>query len=323
MKKFIGVAVSVLFIGLLAYFMHDEVPSIVAALKNADRGLIAAAAALFLLGCVTASIRLKLIFEAKGIRISLAETLRLTFVGYFFNNFLPTSVGGDIVKAMCAARVTREPVKAVTTVMMDRIFGLFMFVMIPCGSLFFLRGKIDPRVPVIVYTFMGLAIFFFFLLFNPSVARRFHVVENFFNRFRIGTMIRQVYDELHDFKNHKGTVVAALLLSIVGQCSGVLVVYLLAMALGAASSVWLYFFLLVPVVQLISMLPSLNGLGIREGGYIYFLKGYIGTERAAAIGILGLALLLLCSLIGAVIYLLRPEYHVRFNKNNPGGTVLP
>lgn len=321
MKKFIGIIVSLFFMGWLVYSMRGDFPKIFGVLKSADRMLIAAGATLFFVGTVLMGLRLKLIFRAKGVHIGLARTVNLTLVGYFFNNFLPTSVGGDIVKALCAARFTHDRVKAFTTVMMDRIFGLFMFIIIPCASLFFLRGELDPQVPVTVYSFLALSIAFFFLLFNPSVNKRFHLVENLFNRVGIGTKIRQIYEELHDFKNHKGVVTGALLLSVAGQCTGIFLIYLFGVAVGADPSTWLYFFLLVPIVHLISMLPvSFGGLGIRESAYVLFLKGYIGAERAFAVGILWLALLLFYSFIGGLIYLFRHDYHVRFDKKPTGGT---
>ena len=317
-RSFIGVIVSFIFIGLLVFLMRGQVPEIVAALKNGNHALFLLSTLIFLGGQALMAVRLKLIFKAKDISIGFRETMDLTFIGYFFNNFLPTSVGGDIVKAMCASRITKEPVKAITVVMMDRIFGLFMFIIIPCIGLFFLRDRLDPKVPVIIYSFLIASLIFFFFIFNPSVAKRFHLVENFLNRFKIGTKIRQVYDGLHDFKNHKGVAVAAMILSIVGQSVSIFVLYLLAVAMGASTSEWPYFFLLIPVVHLVSMLPpTLGGLGVREGLYVYFLKDRIGAEKAFALGILWLGLLLLCSVIGGIIYLLRSEYHVKFNKSNP------
>ncbi len=319
-KNFIGVFVSLLFIGALAYLMREKIPEVIQVLKNADQGLIFISTLVFLSTAFIMAVRLKLIFRTKEIAIKLSDTVNLTFVGYFFNNFLPTSVGGDIVKAMCLARLTRHPVKSVTVVMMDRIFGLFMFVLIPSTSLLFLKDRIDPRVPLTVYSFLGFSLAFFFFLFNPSVAKRFHLVENFLNRFGIGSKIRLIYDELHDFKNHKGVVLSAMALSIFGQVVGIFVFYLLSVALGADPGTWPYFLLLVPVVQLISMTPSLGGLGIRESAYVYFLKGYIGAERALAVGILFFGLLFLSSVIGGIIYVLRHDYHMKFDKlTKPGG----
>ena len=140
-------------------------------------------------------------------------------------------------------------------------------------------------------------------------------------RLRDLPVLRQIYDELHDFRNHKREVFLAMMLSVAGQSVSIFLLYLLAVALGANTSTWLYFFLLIPVVHLISMLPSLNGLGIREMGYVYFLKNYIGAERAAGLGILWLGLLLLCSVIGGIIYLVCHDYHVQFKKLNPEGPI--
>ncbi|MBI2095641.1 MAG: flippase-like domain-containing protein, partial [Candidatus Omnitrophica bacterium] len=287
------------------------------ALKNVDKSLFAVAALIFLSTPFVLARRLELIFAAEDARISFLDASNLTFVGYFFNNFLPTSVGGDIVKAMCATRVTGEGMKSVTCVLMDRILGLFTFVLIPSFSLlFFLKNVRNPAVPVIIYSLLGGSVVFFVVLFHRGVARQFRFLEAHLNRLKIGESLRRVYDGLHHFKNHKGVVVQAILLSLIGQSVSVFVVVLVAQALGSRPPV-LHFYLLIPIIHLISMLPSLNGLGIRESAYIYFLKPYLGREVAAAIGILWLGLLLMLSVIGGIVYLLRHDYHIRFKGAGP------
>src|SRR3989338_10199369 len=162
-------AISFLFLGLLFFLMREDIPEITQALKNVDKGLFVIAALIFLSTAFVLARRLELIFAAEDARISFLDASNLTFIGYFFNNFLPTSVGGDIVKAMCAARVTGEPVKSVTSVLMDRIFGLFTFIMIPSVSLlFFLKEIQNPAVPLLIYSFLAFSIFLFFLLFNRA-----------------------------------------------------------------------------------------------------------------------------------------------------------
>ena len=315
MKKVIlRTLISLFFIGLLFYMVRDDVPEIARVLRNINCWLAAIAIVIFLLTVFVLAKRLQIIFEAEEIPISFLSAVNLTFIGYFFNNFLPTSVGGDIVKAMCASRVTSEPVKSLTSVLMDRIFGLFTFIMIPSVSLlFFLKEIQNPTIPVLIYSFLVFSIFLFFLLFNRDIAKRFQFIETLLNTVKLGSKARKIYDGLHKFKDHKNLIVKALLLSVIGQSVNILVLYLMALALGARANI-LYFYLLVPVVHLISMLPSLNGLGIREGAYIYFLSPYIGKEYAAAIGILWLGLLFLLSVIGGVIYLVRHDYHIRFKE---------
>ncbi len=279
-----------------------------------NRKLLVFGVVLFLLTVLLMAKRLQMIFEAEGIAIKFWDASNLTFVGSFFNNFLPTSVGGDIVKAMSAARITGEPVKSVTSVLMDRIFGLFTFIMIPSISLLFFLKKIqDPKVPIIVYSFLVFSIVFFILLFNRNIARRFQFIEILLNYLKLGSKMRKIYDGLHKFKDHKILIVNAMLLSIIGQSANILVLYILSLALGSHTNA-IYFFLLVPVVHLISMMPSLGGLGVREWAYIKILTPYLGREYAAAIGILWLALLFLLSLIGGIIYLVRHDYHVRFKE---------
>lgn len=307
-------AISAAFLVLLYYLVRDEIPSIAEVLKKADRGMMAIAVGIFLLTVVIMAQRLTLIFAVKGIPISLSEACQLTFVGYFFNNFLPTSVGGDIVKALCASRITKNTVKSVTAVLMDRIFGLFTFILIPSLTLVFFMKSIGNRmVPVMVYTLLVLSCAAFFLIFSRGAARKLRFLEVFLERFNLGKKLRALYEGLHDFKNHKQVVFFAMLLSVVGQCASILVLYLMGLSLGLGTAP-IYFFLLVPVVHLVSMLPSLNGLGIREGAYIYFLTPYTGKEYAAALGILWLGLLILLSVIGGVIYLIRHDYHIRFKE---------
>ena len=316
-KILLRAGISLIFLVLLYWMVRDDIPVILQTLKNMNHGLAALATVIFILAAGVMAIRLRLIFAVKGARITLVDASNLTFVGYFFNNFLPTSVGGDIVKAMCAARITKNTVASVTSVLMDRIFGLFTFILIPSVSLLFFMRDINNRwVPVIVYGLLAASLLCFFLIFNRSVARKFNFIETILNRFKLGKKIREIYNGLNDFKNHKQVVFFAMALSVIGQSISIIVLYLLGRALGSSTSL-IYFFLLVPVVHLVSMLPSLNGLGIREGAYTYFLAPYMGKEAAFALGILWLGLLILLSIIGGVIYLIRHDYHIQFKGAAP------
>ena len=316
-KILLRAGISLAFLALLYWMVREDIPVILDTLKNMNHGLAALSTGIFVAAVGIMAFRLRLIFRVKGAPISFAEACNLTFVGYFFNNFLPTSVGGDIVKAMCAARITKETVISVTSVLMDRIFGLFTFILIPSLTLLFFMSNVGNHwVPVIVYGLLIASLLCFFLIFNRGLARRFRFIESSLERFRFGKKLRQIYAELNDFKNHKKTVFFAMTLSVIGQSVSILVLYLMARALGSNTAL-IYFFLLVPVVHLVSMLPSLNGLGIREGAYTYFLAPYMGRECAFALGILWLGLLILLSLIGGVIYLIRHDYHIRFKGSVP------
>lgn len=323
MKSFIlRTAISCFFIGLLFYLVREDFPKVVLALKNIHKPLLLASVLLCLSTVFIMARRLQIIFAVENVRVGLMRAADLTFIGYFFNNFLPTSVGGDIVKALCASRVTGEPVKAVSSVLMDRIFGLFTFILMPSISFIFIMKEIsNPKVPLVIYSFLLFSLFCFFLLFNQDVARRFRFMKHFLAYLRLLDKAKKVYDRLHNFKNHKRVITQAMLLSFVGQSISITVIYLLARALGRDTNI-LYFFLLVPIVHLMSMIPSLNGLGVREWAYLTFLTPYVGRDCAFALGILWLGVLFLLSLIGGIIYLVKHEYHVRLGGKQSPETLL-
>ncbi|MCK4822914.1 flippase-like domain-containing protein, partial [bacterium] len=69
----------------------------------------------------------------------------------------------------------------------------------------------------------------------------------------------------------------------------------------------LYFFLFVPIISVLTMLPiSLNGIGIREGAFVFFFtKVGISSAQALSMSILTYTIVLLASLIGGLIYAAR------------------
>ena len=82
-------------------------------------------------------------------------------------------------------------------------------------------------------------------------------------------------------------------------------IYFMARAIGVAGVDIGVFFVIVPIVGVMAMLPSLNGLGIRESGFVYMLKAYMPAEKSFAISILYLGSLLVFSIIGATVYVLK------------------
>ncbi len=106
-------------------------------LPFAVAGLFAAAAAFLTF------VRWWMLVRAQGLDFRFADALRLGLVGYFFNTFMPGSVGGDIVKAVAIAREQNRRAVAVATVLFDRAVGLWGLVWLValCGGAFWLAGE--------------------------------------------------------------------------------------------------------------------------------------------------------------------------------------
>lgn len=313
-KVLIRVAVSVALIGLLVYFMRDHAHDIASALTQADLRCIAAGVAVFCMALTIMAVRLKLIFNVQEIRMSLKDALHLTFIGLFFNNFLPTAVGGDVVKAYCAARATGEKMKSVASVLMDRIFGLFMFILVPSLTIVFLLNRLDPIVPKITFGVLAAAILGFFMIFNKNWAKKLGFLLIPLEKLKLKDKVVLLYEGLHSFKHHSRAIPAILGLSVAAQILSIMSVYFFILALGAEPD-FLALFLLTPIVFLMSMIPvSIGGLGLREGGFVIFFQRMIGEHNAWALGILYMVQVFFVSLIGGAIYMVRHDYHFRMKE---------
>jgi len=298
--------------GFFAYLIHDEVPKIAGTLKEAHAGYILMGFLIIFLGTLAVAKRLQLVFGVHEERLPTRETLSLTFVGFFFNNFLPTAIGGDIVKAYCASRVIREKLNAVTCIFMDRFFGLLIFIMIPSVTVLFLMRRFDPAVPATVFTILAIAILSTAFIFSRRASRPFRHLLKRFERYRFMGKLKKVYEDLHVFRSHKRVIATVCLLSLLWQLVTMTAIYLFIRALGGDIAV-IYLFLLMPIVHLMAMIPSVNGLGVREMGFLYFFQDSIGSERATALAILYLFVLILLGLTGGLVYLVRQDYHFRFS----------
>lgn len=308
-KLLLRTAISVGFIVFLFYMIREDIPEILHSLKTINIPLFLFCVLLFFSSFFVLGRRLELILSASEVPLKFSDCLNLTLVGMFFNNFLPSSVGGDLVKAMSIARLTRSKVKSAISVLMDRIFGLFTFVLIPAITyLFYLKQSQNSKVPIIIYSLLAISCVSFVMIFNRSWAKKVAFLEKLIH-IKIMDTLKKVYNGLHNFKNHKWIMVQSLLLSVAGQTVNIFVCYLIALALGAKVS-FFYFLVLIPVIHLMSMIPSLGGLGVREYAYMHFLQPIIGREIAVALGILWLFLLFLASFAGGIVYLFKANYHV-------------
>ena len=95
----------------------------------------------------------------------------------------------------------------------------------------------------------------------------------------------EVYHAIYGYRHHQGPVLMAILLSFVGQAVFISVNFWIAISIGADISFW-KFFILIPVSYIVSMAPSIGGLGVREATLIYLFSRYLPSERALALTVL-------------------------------------
>ena len=97
-------------------------------------GIFAVALGIFVIGQVMVGFRWWLLLRTQSIYINFWAAVRLHFLGLFYNNFMPSSVGGDLLRAWYVTKHTEKRFEAALSVFVDRAIGLLSTLVI---ALFF------------------------------------------------------------------------------------------------------------------------------------------------------------------------------------------
>jgi uncharacterized protein (TIRG00374 family) len=214
------------------------------------------------------------------------------------------------MKAYYISKKTNRVLESVTSVLLDRLIGMFSLVIITGVALIFLGRVIDNKNIIIgIYVVILLSALSFILLFNKNFAKRFNFLLAPFKAFNLDSKMKKLYNAMHDYMNHRRSMFQTFCLSFIAQVMSVSIIYLLGLSISVNMS-FPMLFLIVPMIFTVSMFPSLNGLGVREAGFVYFLKDMAGADKAFAISLLWLATTLLGSFIGGIGYALRGQFKI-------------
>lgn len=291
----------------LIWIMRDSIGNIWGILKNSNKPFFVLAILINIPLVVLLSYRLRLLMLGQGISLPMKDVIYLTFIGFFFNNFLPTAIGGDIVKAHYASKKTNNMVASYAAVLADRMSGLVAIALIAMIGLLFIRETLRNNniIYAVCFVFIASATLVFFFLNkkrnegNPVPAGSTGVIN------MLKDKLYKLHSAINSYRNKPLLLIRILVLSIFMQFCTIVSIYFFIVCLNGSLPL-LKLFLIVPIVWTISMLPSLNGLGVREGAFVYLLKGDIGADKALAISVLWLGVMIIYSVIGGVLHLLHP-----------------
>lgn len=305
-------AISTGLIALLLYIMRDKYGQILAALKGTNFALFLLAFVAFTTACSLAAFRLCLIIRAQKIPITFPESLSLTFIGYFFNNFLPTSIGGDVVKGYYLSHKSQERAASYTAIFVDRAIGLLTMIIMAFIALFFAGSNVvDNSVRYLIYSITAVSFLGIFFLAHKGFARKFSFLLALARP--IEDKIRTIYATIHQYREQKLLMAQSLAISVCSQLLYFVSIAVTALSIGSYISLG-NTLLRMPIISAMSLLPSINGLGVREGATVLFFGPIIGKENAFAVSILILAILFITSMIGGIVYMTSPQYKIRGRK---------
>ena len=276
-------------------------------MKAADPTLIGLAAALFLFSSLIGSWLWARLLRAQGVSIPYPKAASYYFVGLFFNNFLPSNIGGDIARISDAAKHADHVSPVFSATLMDRLIGVvsigFLAVVASVAALDRLHLYAIYWATLAVFL---LAVAFFVSIFNRGVLEAFERPFRAIGAQKVERAIARLMDDLHGFRNQEKALASAFVASTIVQISRIYVHYLVGLALGVRISL-AYYFLFVPVLAALISLPiSLNGLGVREGAaVVLFQMAGLSREQSFSIPFLTYILSVMISLLGGLIFISR------------------
>ncbi len=284
-------------------FSRIDVGAVFSAFSKIPWPAWALAFALYLSSQILSSLRWFIIGRTLGFGGRFMTYLKFYFVGMYFNLFLPSAIGGDVLKAFFLAKQGNGKLKATYSILADRIFGLWaMFIIGAIASLISsdgLSGKWRHLLLFLALSMTGAAMLVpFFIKIINSLGERLTSGRGIVAR------ILLAIEYMAAFWRYPKSLFYALGLSILLQLCGMTGAYILGMGLGIGLGYGFYLSVL-PLIAVLTVLPiSFSGIGVREGGFIFFFhaKG-VPMEKALALSLSVFAIQALAALIGGIGYL--------------------
>jgi glycosyltransferase 2 family protein len=259
--------------------------------------------AIGLLLMVLEAYRLQQVLQVQGIHLPLLRLTRYCFIGIFFNNILPTSIGGDVAKGFYIARDTGKKTEPFVALVIVRIIAAACLTVVTVIAIGFGYDQLPNSTPIYMVTFMVLIVGFAILFFTRRrLAVKFLIVLKPFKSKKIRKEIIAVYRLFHSHRHFSRQLCLAALASLGIQFLYISVNFLVARGMNFHNINFSVFFILIPLIAVTTMVPSIGGLGIREGMYVYFFSGLIGKDGAGALGLIMLVLVMAMALTGGIIF---------------------
>ena len=293
MKKKIKFLLKLLFgiIILVFLFSKTSVQDFLHLLGSANYKFFIAALLLYITGQVISSKKWMVLAQRLNFDYPFSQYLRWYFLGMFYNTFLPTNIGGDVVKI---AKINDENPhtykRAIISVFSDRMTGFYIL------SFFIFMGSIFYHYDSLINCFnfgiisavLIVTILFVILIKNPKI-------------------IPEKYKTIYDFVKllcDKFCIIKITILSLLFHVFLIVIHYCIARMYGMNIPV-LYYLLLYPIAAIIASLPvSINGVGIKELVYVYMLKQFsIDTSSAILFAMTFNMVALFSNLIGFIPYI--------------------
>lgn len=296
----------VISLGLMAYFFYlflsdPETRAVfLASFAGANFWYWLLALGFFVLAILSNALKWQILLKAQGVHVPFwRAATNITFIGFFFTNFLPGNVGGDVMRGFTLARYTDRSADAAVSVVVDRIIGIMAFMSTGVLAAFVAVQLVsNPQTQGIIaadealvqnLTQVEIIAFIVMLgivgLFAVMLSHRLRLLAGQLFKIKFLSPLAPIYQQLSNaFGAYRRQYRALLLAFLVGLANPLLTGLVdLAILAGLHERVNpLYIFLFNPIIATLLIIPiSIGGLGTQQALYVYFY-GLVGIPAAIA-----------------------------------------
>ncbi len=297
-------AVKILITGLLlaVLFFQMNWAEVAHLLTRLNPFLLSIAFGTVLAAVVLSAYKWQLLLVARGWNLPVTTLTRVYFIGLFFNNFLPSSIGGDLLRIYRVGKAINNNSEAAASVVLERLLatvGLLLLALLALLPNYRIMGSLTKP----VFLVLGGLVLGFMVLAKPELLKPLAGLPWRWWQIVIGKL-RGIYDIIKTYRAKPGTLMVVIFYSVLFQLTIVIINYCLLRAMGIGQvSLW-QCALMVPVISAVSMLPlSINGLGIREGAYVLLFNPLgLTASQAVTLSMLFFMLVLIASLLGGLFF---------------------
>jgi uncharacterized protein (TIRG00374 family) len=300
-------------------FKGVNIKELIGNFSKLNVSVIIAAIALSLAGQLVFVFRWLLLLRAQQIAISYIQAVKLHFLGLFYNNCLPSSFGGDALRAWYVTKHTDKKIEAALSVFVDRAIGTFC-----TFSLIFLAYWLIPSgdsgthlefefniVSILIKLVIGvvglvvLAALTLFIMYKSRKLRPKLLMYGFIFMMKWKMWRNQIVEAVKLYCSKPLTLFCAILLGFVCQSLPIFGLYLVGRNLGIEAHIK-YYYVFFPLSWIIGVIPiSVGGAGVMELGLkgLFSQVAQVTTEQGLGLGLAQRIIWLLTSIPGVIIHI--------------------
>ena len=310
----IGVKIAVSAALLTLLFSRIDVDRLWAGARNASLAWLAIALLLYFANVLAGIWRWWLLLDAQDVHVAPLTLLNSMLVALFFNNFLPSNIGGDVIRIRDTARPAGSKTLATAVVLVDRALGFLGLVLVAASGATIAASSLHhgpmPIWPVWLWAgFLICAGTAAPVLLAPSGFGRLLQPLTVLHPEWVGDRIEKLTTVLARFRDRPSALIICFCSAVFVQALGIVFYVAVAYALHVDIAPW-DLAVIVPIATVVQMLPvSINGFGVREATFsFYFARLGLPIESALLVSLVATGLTMLFSVSGAAVYISRRHH---------------